>query len=139
MIRQRHVQQILSVICLLQVSHQLGRPINRKFHTPRKIEFVEQGWGLNIAPPPEPRPPRVCLNHAIAHSPLWLLPVCPCQLDSHLLYSWSDHGPKHASFLPSDLSVVMSNTELLGDLVHHLVYTRLGRLCSPTSKHAVTS
>ena len=48
------------LVCgLVQVSHQLGRPLNRKFHAPRKIEFVEQGWGLNIAPPPEPRPPRV--------------------------------------------------------------------------------
>ncbi|DBA77690.1 TPA: hypothetical protein ACH3X2_008392 [Trebouxia sp. C0005] len=47
---------------IYQVSHQLGRPINRKFHTPRKIEFMEQGWGLNIAPPPEPRPPRELLT-----------------------------------------------------------------------------
>ncbi len=85
----------------LQVSHQLGRPINRKFHTPRKIEFVEQGWGLNIAPPPEPRPPRVCLTFAQVQgtqvpSPVLLLPVCTCQLgllDSHLLYytKWSGH------------------------------------------------
>ena len=46
----------------VQVSHQLGRPLNRKFKSPRKIEFREQGWGLNIAPPPEPRPPRVSFS-----------------------------------------------------------------------------
>ena len=50
---------VLSVCDALQVSHQLGRPLNRKFKSPRKIEFREQGWGLNIAPPPEPRPPKV--------------------------------------------------------------------------------
>ncbi len=98
----------MSVICLLQVSHQLGRPINRKFHTPRKIEFVEQGWGLNIAPPPEPRPPRVRLTFAIFPTPVWLVPLCTsqiCPLDSHLFYLCSGHYPMHASLLPSDLAV----------------------------------
>ena len=52
-------RQALIVCGVVQVSHQLGRPLNRKFKSPRKIEFREQGWGLNIAPPPEPRPPRV--------------------------------------------------------------------------------
>ncbi|KAL3147560.1 hypothetical protein ABBQ38_014613 [Trebouxia sp. C0009 RCD-2024] len=47
---------------IYQVSHQLGRPLNRKFKQPRKIDFKEQGWGLNIAPPPEPRPPRNLLT-----------------------------------------------------------------------------
>ena len=93
-VSQRRVQQIFVSYVSLQVSHQLGRPINRKFHAPRKIEFVEQGWGLNIAPPPEPRPPRVRLNHATAHSPVWLLPVCTCQLDGHLfvfmVWSWTN-------------------------------------------------
>jgi len=33
--------------------------------------------------------------------------------------------------------LLMSNTELLGDLVNHLVYTYLGRPCSPTSKDVI--
>ena len=55
-------QGLIKLFWAVQVSHQLGRPLNRKFQPLRKIEFVEQGWGLNIAPPPEPRPPRVSLK-----------------------------------------------------------------------------
>ena len=64
---------------ILQVSHQLGRPLNRKFKSPRKIEFREQGWGLNIAPPPEPRPPRVRSQKLQQSCQLWLLLciICP--------------------------------------------------------------
>ena len=63
-------RQVIQYVAL-QVSHQLGRPLYRKFAPLRKIDFVEQGWGLNIAPPPEPRTARVGLNHLCVHLSIW--------------------------------------------------------------------
>ncbi len=109
----------------MQVSHQLGRPLNRKFHPPRKIAFVEQGWGLNIAPPPEPRPPRVSptlhAHHASSsvhflyalHLPFCFLNLyskastsCPTKAHCyHFLIPASGGHPMQRSFLQAVLSL----------------------------------
>lgn len=98
---------------------------------------MEQGWGLNIAPPPEPRPPRVCLTFAMFQHQSGPFLFTQAKFDP-LTATFSTYRLVIAQCMHPYCSVIflllMSNIELLGDLVDYLVYMYLGRPCSPASK-----